>query len=166
MIEHDASAAASRPLTAAPGGRLEVEQLALGVPAINAMAFRRSVFERWGRVVTVFRLAGDRAFLLRLALSPSPPLVANTDALLYHYHSHSGSLTLKRSLQQRLRIARDHIALSDAMLAQRPAAETARVLRYWRRREAAVAALRCAASGKLFASLGFGRCLFAGGRGL
>ena len=166
MIDRDAPAAAPLVLTAAPGGRLELEQLALGVPAINAMAFRRSLFERCGRFDTLYRIAGDRAFLLRLALRSSPPIVATVDAVLYRYYSHAGSLTLKRGLEQRLRIARDHIALADQLLAQPPSGEAAHLLRYWRRREAAVAALRCAAAGRPLAACQFAAQLLIGHRAL
>jgi glycosyltransferase involved in cell wall biosynthesis len=160
MIDRDAPDAAPRMLIAAPGGRLDIEQLALGVPTINAMAFRRSVFARHGVFETIYRVAGDRAFLLRLALIASPPAVATVDAVLYRYYSHSGSLTLKRGLEQRLRIARDHIPLAHRLLIERPGGEAARVLRYWRRREAAVAALRCAAAGRPLTALRFAGQLF------
>jgi glycosyltransferase involved in cell wall biosynthesis len=161
MIDRDAPTVAPRVLSAAPGGRFEVAQLALGVPAINAMAFRRSVFERHGRFDTIYRVAGDRAFLLRLALRSPPTVVATADAALYRYYSHPGSLTLKRGLEQRLRIAHDHVLLADQLLAEQPAAEAARVLRYWRRREAVVAALRCAAAGRPVAAWRFAGRLLA-----
>jgi glycosyltransferase involved in cell wall biosynthesis len=162
MVDRDDAAAAPRFLVAAPGGRLEVQQLALGVPAINAMAFRRSVFERHGCFETLYRVAGDRAFLLRLALCSPPTVVAPVDAVLYRYYSHAGSLTLKRGLEQRLRIARDHILLADRLLAEQPAGQLARMLRYWRRREAAVAALRCTAAGRPRAAFGFAGQLLRG----
>ncbi len=160
MIERDAPATPPRLLIAAPDGQLDVEQLALGVPAINAMAFRRSVFERHGRFDTVYRVAGDRAFLLRLAMHLPATVVAPADAVLYRYYSHPGSLTLKRGLEQRLRIARDHLALADRLLAEQLSGQAARVLRYWRRREAVVATLRCAAAGRPLAALRFARQIF------
>lgn len=160
MVDRAKPAAPPLVLVAAPGGLLDVEQLALGVPAINAMAFRRSLFDEYGRFDTAYRIAGDRAFLLRLALSPVPPLVATADAVLYRYYSHSGSLTLQRSLEQRLRIARDHIPLARRLLGEHPPVPAARVLRYWRRREAAVAALRCAAAGRAGEALRFAAQLF------
>lgn len=162
MIEREAPAAPTRLLVAAPGGRLEVEQLALGVPAINAMAFRRSLFERQGGFDTIYRVAGDRAFLLRLAMRLPPTVVATTDAVLYRYYSHSGSLTLQRGLEQRLRIARDHVSLANHLLAEQPSGQAARLLRYWRRREAAVATMRCAAAGRPLAALRFAGQIFAG----
>jgi glycosyltransferase len=161
VIDRDAAAGAPRVLVAAPDGRLEVGQLALGVPAINAMAFRRSLFERHGVFDTLYRIAGDRAFLLRLALHSQPPIVTAADAVLYRYYSHAGSLTLRRGLEQRLRIARDHILLADRLLAEQPSGQIARLLRYWRRREAAIAALRCAAAGKPTAAWRFASQLLA-----
>jgi glycosyltransferase involved in cell wall biosynthesis len=157
MIDRQHSRVSPRVLIAVPAARLEVRQLALGVPAINAMAFRRSVFERHGHFDTAYRVAGDRAFLLRLALRSPLTIVAVIDTVLYRYYSHSGSLTLKRGLEQRLRIARDHVVLATELLAQHSAGQTARLLRYWRRREAAVAALRCVVSGRPLAA-----CRFAG----
>ena len=164
VIERASPAALPRLLVAAPGGRLDPEQLALGVPAINAMAFRRSVFERYGDFDTVYRVAGDRAFLLRLAMQSPPIVVTPTETVLYHYYSHPGSLTLRRSLEQRLRIASDHIFLADRLLADRPSLEIVRLLHYWRRREAAVATLRCASAGRLVAALQFAGEFFAGMR--
>lgn len=149
--------AAPRLLVAAPGSRLDVHQLAVGVPAINAMAFRRSVFARHGLFETRYRVAGDRAFLFRLALSPNPPRVAGIPAILYRYHVHRNSLTLARSLEQRLRIARDHIALSRALLEGEVPASARLWLRHLRRRESAVAALRCLAAAQPAAAFGFMR---------
>jgi hypothetical protein len=164
MIARDAPDEPPRRLMAAPGGWLEVSQLALGVPAINAMAFRRSVFERYGCFDTIYRVAGDRAFLLRLAMRSPPIAVASVDAVLYRYFSHPGSLTLQRGLEQRLRIARDHILLASRLLAKQPPGQTARLLRHWRRREAAIGALRCAAAARPLAACRFAGQFFAGSR--
>ena len=160
MIDRGDPTAPPRVLVAAPGGDLDVAQLALGVPVINAMAFRRSLFVTHGCFETMYRVAGDRALLLRLALSDAPPIVASVDAVLYRYYAHAGSLTLQRSLEQRLRIARDHIPLARRLLAAHPPLPAARVLRYWRRREAAVGALRCAAAGRPLTALSFAAHLF------
>jgi glycosyltransferase involved in cell wall biosynthesis len=133
---------------AAPGGVLSFAQLAAGVPVINAMAFRPSLFHRYGNVETRYRIAGDRAFLLHLALASEPPRIASVDDVLYRYHVHGGSLTLKRSIEQRLRVARDHLALSRQLLSEAPPPDAARWLRHMRRREAIVAGLRCLAAGR------------------
>jgi len=146
---------------AASGGALSLVQLVAGVPAINAMAFRPSLFRRYGDVETRYRIAGDRAFLLRLALAAEPPIIAPVDAVLYRYHVHSGSLTLKRSLEQRLRVARDHLALSRQLLGEAPPAEAARWLRHMRRREATVAGLRCLAAGRPVEAAEFLRGFFS-----
>jgi glycosyltransferase involved in cell wall biosynthesis len=161
VISRDAPDTPARVLVAAPGGQLDAEQLALGVPAINAMAFRRRLFDRHGLFDPTYRIAGDRAFLLQLALRSPPTIVASVDAVLYRYYAHQGSLTLSSGLNQRLRIARDHLLLTGHLLAERPSRETARLLRYWRRREAAVATMRCAAAGQPGAALHFAAQLFA-----
>jgi len=161
VISRNAPDKPPRVLVAAPGGRLDAEQLALGVPAINAMAFHRRVFERHGLFDPTYRIAGDRAFLLQLALRSPPTIIAPVNAVLYRYYAHQGSLTLSSGLNQRLRIARDHLLLTGHLLADRPSRETARLLRYWRRREAAVATMRCAAAGQPAAALHFAAQLFA-----
>jgi hypothetical protein len=142
-------------LIAAPGDRLDTRQLALGVPAINAMAFRRQLFERCGAFETTYRAAGDRAFLLRLSLLPTPPLVARADGLLYRYYCHDGSLTLRRNLKQRLMIANEHTSLATALLQGGLDRAAARPIRFWRRREAVVAAAHCLAAGQPIRALGF-----------
>jgi glycosyltransferase involved in cell wall biosynthesis len=146
---------------ATPGGVLSFAHLAAGVPAINAMAFRPSLFRRYGEVETRYRIAGDRAFLLNLALSADPPRIASVDAVLYRYHVHGGSLTLKRGLEQRLRVARDHLALSRQLLGEAPPADAARWLRHMRRREAIVAGLHCLAAGRPAEAAKFLRGFFA-----
>ena len=145
---------------AAFGGALSLAQLVAGVPAINAMAFRPSLFRRYGDFETRYRVAGDRAFLLHLALAAKPPRIAAVDAVLYRYHIHGGSLTLKRSLEQRLRVARDHLALSRQLLGEAPPAEAARWLHHLRRREATVAGLRCLAAGRPTEAVEFLRGFF------
>jgi glycosyltransferase involved in cell wall biosynthesis len=146
---------------ASPGGEWSLAQLAAGVPVINAMAFRRSLFNRYGAVEMRYHIAGDRAFLLNLALATEPPCIAAVDAVLYRYHVHSGSLTLKRSLEQRLRVARDHLALSRQLLSEAPPPEAALWLRHMRRREAAVASLYCLAAGRFGDATTFLRGFFA-----
>lgn len=160
VVDDDAPNAATVMLRAAAGGELDVAQLAAGVPAINAIAFRPSVFGRHGKFETCYRVAGDRAFLLRLALERSPVAVASVDTLLYRYHIHAGSLTLKRGLKQRLRIARDHLALSRALLREDLPDSAALWLRHMRRREASVATLRCLAAGHVGEALGFVPSIF------
>lgn len=163
MLSSEEGDATRRCLTAASGGELDVRELAVGVPAINAMAFRRSVFGDYGPFETSYRVAGDRAWLLHLALAPRQPKVASIDACLYIYYVHAGSLTLHRNLEQRLRIARDHVALARNLLACEPSASSALWLRHMRRREAAVAGLRCLAAGRPGSAWEFSKALFGFG---
>jgi glycosyltransferase involved in cell wall biosynthesis len=149
MVDSDHVDRAPVELRAAPSGRLEPAELAFGVPTINAMAFRRSLLEQHGGFENTYRVANDRALLFRLALADSPPVIARTDQLLYRYYCHDGSLTLRRSLRQRVTLATDHMALATSLLAQGLDAPTSRHLRRWRRREAAVAFLRCLAAGRV-----------------
>lgn len=134
-------------LIAVPSGELDLAQLTTGAPAINAMAFKRSLFARRGAFESSFGVAGDRAFLLRLALAKEPPKVAQTEATLYRYHAHATSLTLKRGLEQRVRIARAHIALAQSLLGQPLPTTAACWVRHLYLRERVVASLRCLVAG-------------------
>ncbi len=52
-----------------PAGTDPLHMATLGTPAINAWFFRAAVFARLGTFDSAFRIAGDREFLLRFALS-------------------------------------------------------------------------------------------------
>jgi hypothetical protein len=89
-----------------------------------------------------------------------PPKVARVDAVLYRYYIHAGSLTLRRSLAQRLRVARDHVALARVLLKEERQASDALWLRHMRRREAAVATLRCLAARRFVDAATFAKSIF------
>lgn len=160
IVDDDAPSTPPVHHAAASGGMLSLVQLSTGVPVINAMAFRPSLFRHYGDIETRYRIAGDRAFLLHLALASKPPRIAAVDAVLYRYHIHGGSLTLRRSLEQRLRVARDHLDLARQLLAEAPTPEARRWLRHMRRREATVGSLRCLAAGRPLEAAEFLQGLF------
>ena len=67
------------------------ERVAGGTPIINAWFFRRAVFARLGLFDIQYRIAADREFLLRLALTGIE--FQPVERIFYHYQSHPGSLT-------------------------------------------------------------------------
>jgi glycosyltransferase involved in cell wall biosynthesis len=86
----------------------------LGDPAFNAWFFRRSVFARIGHFDAGYRIAGDREFMLRFALTG--PRFARVDRLIYRYRMHSDSLTMggkDHTWEQQLR---EHIRMTDLYL--------------------------------------------------
>lgn len=159
FVDSDTSGRPPFTRAAATSDRLDLPQLTVGVPAINAMAFRLGLFKRFGLFDTVYRVAGDRAFLLRLAMSAMSPRVTPIDAILYRYYIHTGSLTLQRGLRQRTRIARDHIALARDLLAGDPPPDAALWVRHMRQRDACAAALRCLAAGHVAEAIVFAAAL-------
>jgi hypothetical protein len=87
--------AADRPGTVvrrfSPVGADLLHRSTLGDPCINAWFFRASVFATLGPFDASFKVAGDREFMLRFALSGMR--YAETDALFYRYRLHPGSMT-------------------------------------------------------------------------
>ncbi len=120
-----------------PQAGFDLIDLSFGAPTINAKVFRRRVFERYGRFDDRYRLAADRAFLLRMALSASPPRCAAIATVLYNYRIHPGSMTLDFSWRRRASMAREHRQIADALIARDMVApDIAATLSAWRAREA------------------------------
>jgi glycosyltransferase involved in cell wall biosynthesis len=86
----------------------------LGDPTINAWFFRAAVFAALGRFDASYRAAGDREFMLRLALSGLR--YAETQKLVYRYRLHSGSMTFAASGEMGEKILREHRRMSDLYL--------------------------------------------------
>lgn len=132
---------------------MDLDHLAFEPPAINAMIFRGSVLAEGFE--TRWRMAGDRATLVRLAVSERPLRVRHSDRLLYRYRVHPGSQTLWRDSHRREAIAREHIDLVDTFSAQFVlGAPQRRVLERWRSRERAALALALARQGRWAAAAG------------
>jgi glycosyltransferase involved in cell wall biosynthesis len=86
----------------------------LGDPTINAWFFRAAVFAALGRFDASYTVAGDREFMLRLALSGMR--YAETQKLFYRYRLHSGSMTFAASGEMGEKILREHRRMSDLYL--------------------------------------------------
>ena len=101
------------------GSRLagpDVTTLLFGAAVINAKAFRRSLFDRIGRFHSAYAFAGDREFLLRLAIEHPEARWQPLDALVYRYRIHSGSQTLAASPQTRLQMAEEQRKIARGFL--------------------------------------------------
>jgi glycosyltransferase involved in cell wall biosynthesis len=97
-----------------PAGTDLMELATLGSPAFNAWFFRRSVFARIGHFDAGYRIAGDREFMLRFALSGLR--FARVDRLIYRYRIHPDSLTMggrDHTWEQQLQ---EHVRMTDHYL--------------------------------------------------
>lgn len=93
-----------------------LELSTIGSPFFNAWLFRRSVFEKLGTFNASYRIAADRDFMLRLALSEVR--YGTIDELVYQYRYHEGSLTFNLSIQKLEKILREHFRLREYYLSQ------------------------------------------------
>jgi len=124
-----------------PGCALELLDIVFGAPAINARIFRRRLLGRAGPFDARHAYAGDRAWLLRLALAGAPVRCRRVGATLYRYRIHGGSLTLSQSPARRQAIAAEHRRIAtEALQATLPPFARA-MLKAWRTRERAVEAV-------------------------
>jgi glycosyltransferase involved in cell wall biosynthesis len=86
-------------------------------PAFNAWFFQRVLVTSLGGFDIRYRIAGDREFMLRFALSRCPFDIV--DAPIYRYRRHADSLTFAASGVNREEIVREHLLMSDDALARR-----------------------------------------------
>jgi glycosyltransferase involved in cell wall biosynthesis len=97
-----------------------------GNPAINAWFFRSSVFGKIGRFDATYRVAGDREFMLRFALSGLR--YAETKEHICSYRMHSGSMTLGGSEEIWDTVLREHHRLTGHYLSSPGLSKRARQL--------------------------------------
>jgi len=109
-----------------PTGSDLLELATLDSPAFNAWFFRRSVFARIGHFDAGYRIAGDREFMLRFALTG--PRFAMVERLMYRYRMHPDSLTMggqDGTWEQQLR---EHVRMADLYLRRPDLSPRARCL--------------------------------------
>lgn len=88
--------------------------LTLGNPYFNAWFFRKTVFDILGNFDASYKIAGDREFLLRFALSGlNYEILSET---IYHYCYHSGSLSMNQDRAQGIKVNRENLHLVDHIL--------------------------------------------------
>jgi glycosyltransferase involved in cell wall biosynthesis len=106
---------------AVPAGREEVDRFSptgadllmlstLRSPMFNAWFFRRALFAKIGHLDMGYRIAGDREFMLRFALSGLP--FVTTERAICQYRIHEGSLTFSGKAHVGESIAREHIRMT------------------------------------------------------
>jgi glycosyltransferase involved in cell wall biosynthesis len=118
----------------------------LGNPAINAWFFRRSVFADIGDFDPSYRVAGDREFMLRLAVSGLR--CAILPGLVYRYRIHPGSMTFSGNPGIWDAVTREHRRMSSQYLRHGQARGRVRsLIRQARTRDTIRVALRAARSG-------------------
>lgn len=132
--EKGGSEIVTRRLAGAEVRALNVRNVTLVTPAINARFFRRSFCTRVGECDLRYRIAADREWLLRAALLAPREVVI--DAPVYHYRQHGDSMTLDRAGQNASRYRQEHLAIAEEYLRRRDLPTGARaILREWHTRE-------------------------------
>ena len=125
---------------------LSVFNTTVGVPITNARFFHRRVYERVGYTDLRYRIAADRDFLLRVALTE--PRAVLLDRIIYQYRMHPGSLTINRDEAAAAKVRDEYLAIAEDFLAKPGLPEVARrCCRQWHERESALAALRALQGG-------------------
>jgi glycosyltransferase involved in cell wall biosynthesis len=90
---------------------LNVVNVTLGLPNVNARFFRRSVFEIIGLFNANYQLSADREFLLRAAMVGLPDCAR--EQLVYRYRWHAESLTMNSGNESLLAAVREGILIAD-----------------------------------------------------
>lgn len=130
-----------------------------GVPIPNARFFRRRVYGRVGEYDTQYRVAADRDFLFRVALTQ--PVSREVDVLAYVYRAHEESLTFGDDAVREAKWREEYLAIAEHYLAKTDLPDDARgLLRRWHERESAQAGTRALLRGE------WGRCRDYATRGL
>ena len=124
----------ARRLAGAEVRTLNVRNVTLVTPAINARFFRRDFCERVGEFDLRYRIAADREWLLRAALL-APREVVLEDSV-YEYRQHADSMTLDRAGHNASRFRQEHLEIAELYLRRNDLPPGAReTLRAWHTRE-------------------------------
>jgi glycosyltransferase involved in cell wall biosynthesis len=94
-----------------------LELSTIGSPYFNAWFFRRSVFEKIGNFDINYRIAADKEFMLRFALSGLKYTIVHK--LVYQYRQHADSMTFDITDQKLERIVDELIFMTSTYLKQR-----------------------------------------------
>jgi glycosyltransferase involved in cell wall biosynthesis len=84
-------------------------ELTFGVPGFCGCFFRRRVFKHVGSFVNDYDIAGDRHFLMRVALAGMRPALLNKPAIWYRLHA--GSRTINRAKPNLVEISREYFRM-------------------------------------------------------
>jgi len=133
--------------------KLNLENIALGEPMINARLFRKNAFEKLGGFSLEYSLASDRDFLLRAA--ETEVIQYELDVMTYRYRWHAGSSTMTEGNALTAKLSRENLSIAKTHL-QGTSEGSRRVLLKWHDRltvQAAMNALEHFQSGKLLQSI-------------
>lgn len=120
----------------------------IGSPFLNAWFFRKSVFDKIGKFSTEYRIAADREFMLRVALSGLE--YATLDSVVYQYRQHAGSMTFDMTDQKLERIVRELVQMTSYYLQRGDLPKEARqLLRQARTQDTLTMAVRAGRNGEL-----------------
>ena len=133
--------------TGKTAAELSLANVTYGSPITNARFFRRRVYDRVGYLDLRYRIASDRDFLMRVALSE--PRAALLDRVVYLYRMHSGSLTFHADPAAETKVREECLAIAEEYLGKPTLPpEARRCCRRWHERESAQAALRAMRAGE------------------
>lgn len=94
-----------------------IPYLLSSIPVFNACFFRKHVFEKYGHFMDKLKIAGDREFMLRLALGEAK--FHTSDSIVYHYIAHDDSLTYS-SVQKNFELwNHEHCQIAEFYLDQK-----------------------------------------------
>ena len=129
-------------------GGLWLPELTFGVPGFFGCFFRRSVFNRVGKFDNSYKYAGDRHFLMRVALQKLK--AARIDRPTIFYRMHAGSQTINRKMRNLLPMSVEYVRMSQE-LAHAPHTDppARRIFLAWHVFEAAKLTLRMLALGRI-----------------
>ncbi|HKM71805.1 MAG TPA: glycosyltransferase [Stellaceae bacterium] len=116
---------------------LRPRDIALGLPAINALFVRRRLYDCVGYFDPRFRLAADREWLLRAFAAGIR--VHQIGACVYCFRLHAGSLTIDPGRSGSVAIRLEHLEISRRVFGSPDTpAELRRLCRRWYAKEAAL----------------------------
>jgi glycosyltransferase involved in cell wall biosynthesis len=108
--------------------KLNVANIALGEPMINARLMRKSLFHALNGFCGEFDLASDRDFLIRAA--QVGVIQSEVDAMTYRYRWHGGSSTMTDDNRLAARLLRENLEIASRHLSRTKGAD-ASALRSW-----------------------------------
>ncbi len=124
-------------LTAEFPAPLRPADVALGVPAINALFVRRRLYDRVGYFDSRFRLAADREWLMRAFAAGIR--IHQIPTYVYRFRLHRGSLTIDPDLSAWGAIRLEHLEICRRILSSPDMPATLhRLCRRWCAKEAAL----------------------------
>jgi glycosyltransferase involved in cell wall biosynthesis len=118
--------------------RLDFSTVTLGEPMLNARAYRRDLWEKYGGFSTRWSLAADRAWLLELCRED--PAVAEVAQKVYRYRWHEGSKTMNAGNELSKRLMLENLEIAETLQKVCRPAEIS-ILKSWHTKEATLLAM-------------------------